>query len=54
MERNERIILEYFYLPLFRSLSERKWNEYDKHSFLSIFLKPQIFILSKIGKNWRE
>ena len=41
-------------IPLFGSLSGREWNEQREHSFLSIPLKPQIFIPPDIGRNRRE
>ena len=51
MERNERIILEYSYLPLFRSLSERKWNEYEETLIPLYFLKTSNF---HSLQNWKE
>ena len=68
MEWNgKNIILEYSSLPLFGSFNggngklipsfiEVRGNEMGRteHLFLSIPLKPQIFIPPKIGRNGRE
>ena len=62
------IILKYSFFPLFESFNggnrspfpclgvEVRGNEIVRreHSFLSILLKPQIFIPSEIGRNERE
>ena len=52
MKGMKKIILEYSSIPLFGSLSGREWNGMDRreHSFLSIPLKSQIFILPKLGE----
>ena len=48
------IILEYSSLPFFGSFNEKNEMDRREHSFLSIPLKPQIFISPEIGKNKRE
>ena len=58
----KRIILEYSSIPLFKSFNggNRKpillFESLSRreHSFLSIILKPQIFIFPEIGRNGRE
>ena len=58
----KRIILEYSSIPLFKSFNggNRKpillFESLSRreHSFLSIILKPQIFIFPEIGRNGRD
>ena len=50
----KRIILEYSSLILFGSFNGGNGMDRKEHSFLSIPLKPQIFIPPEIGRNERE
>ena len=61
----KKIILEYSSIPFFESFNggnaliwEFKWKGMKwvkrEHSFLSIFLKSQIFIPPEIGSNEKE
>ena len=50
----KRIIIKYYSLLLFGSFNGRNGMSRREHSFLSISLKSQIFILPKIGRNGRE
>ena len=47
-------ILKYSFISLFESFNGENGMGRRKHSFLSIILKPQIFIPPKIGRNGRE
>ena len=48
----KRIILEYSFISLFWSFNEGNGMDRREHSFLSIPLKPQIFIPPPPQKNW--
>ena len=50
----KKIILKYSSLPLFGSLNGENEMGRREHSFLSIPLKPQIFISPNFGRNRRE
>ena len=50
----KRIILEYSSLLLFGSFNEGNGMGRREYLFLSIPLKPQIFIPLEIGRNGRE
>ena len=56
MERNEKnnFRISFPSLSFFGSLSGREWNGWKEHSFLSTFLKSQIFIPPGIGRIGRE
>jgi len=47
----KKIILKYFFIPLFGSFNGGNEMSRREHSFLSILLKSQIFIPPKIGRN---